>query len=61
VNRRWRFAGLTPTPMLTTMHCLTTADTRFVWDQYTGAYNTISRSQPHFAGYNGPARYGTRL
>lgn len=32
-------------PMLTTMHCLITADTRFVWDRYKGHYNTISWSQ----------------
>lgn len=33
------------TPMLTTLHCLVTPDTQFVWDRYAGAYNTISRSQ----------------
>jgi glycosyltransferase involved in cell wall biosynthesis len=33
------------TPMLTTLHCLTTPDTQFVWDRYAGAYNTISKSQ----------------
>jgi glycosyltransferase involved in cell wall biosynthesis len=33
------------TPMLTTMHCLTTPDTSFVWRRYQGAYNTISRAQ----------------
>lgn len=32
-------------PMLTTMHCLPTQDTRIVWERYTGAYNTISRAQ----------------
>ena len=32
-------------PMLTTMHCLITPDTQFVWDRYPGHYNTISRSQ----------------
>ncbi len=36
---------LTKTPMLTTMHCLTTPDTRFVWDRYEGGFNTISKSQ----------------
>lgn len=44
---------LIPTPMLTTMHCLTTPDTEFVWQRYGGYYNTISRSQrrslPEFA------------
>lgn len=41
-------------PMLTTMHCLVTEDTQFVWDRYPGHYNTISRSQyasmPEVAG-----------
>ncbi len=32
-------------PMLTTMHCLITPDTQFVWDQYPGHYNTISWAQ----------------
>jgi glycosyltransferase involved in cell wall biosynthesis len=32
-------------PVLTTMHCLPTPDTRFVWDRYEGAFNTISKSQ----------------
>lgn len=32
-------------PMLTTLHCLITADTQFVWDRYEGHYNTISHSQ----------------
>ena len=40
--------------MLTTMHCLITPDTQFVWDCYIGHYNTISRSQyavmPEVAG-----------
>jgi glycosyltransferase involved in cell wall biosynthesis len=52
------FAGLSRTPMLTTVHCLTTPDTRFVWERYTGAYNTISRAQRrHFKDYAGPGRY----
>jgi glycosyltransferase involved in cell wall biosynthesis len=38
-------AGACPTPMLTTMHCLATPDTTFVWNRYQGAYNTISRAQ----------------
>ena len=41
-------------PMLTTMHCLTTPDTRFVWDRYRGWYNAISHAQrakmPQLAG-----------
>lgn len=41
-------------PMLTTMHCLVTRDTQFVWDRYPGHFNTISRSQyasmPRVAG-----------
>lgn len=38
-------APLAGTPMLTTMHCLTTPDNDHVWNRYQGAYNTISRSQ----------------
>lgn len=51
-------------PMLTTMHCQITPDTKFIWDHYRGHYNTISWSQAYqmkemaggqFAGvvYNG--------
>jgi glycosyltransferase involved in cell wall biosynthesis len=36
---------LVDAPMLTTMHCLITPDTKFVWDRYPGWYNTISHSQ----------------
>jgi len=32
-------------PMLTTMHCLITPDTKFVWDLYPGYYANISWSQ----------------
>lgn len=32
-------------PMLSTMHCLVTSDTKFIWDRYPGYYNTISMSQ----------------
>jgi glycosyltransferase involved in cell wall biosynthesis len=46
------------TPMLTTLHCLTTPDTQFIWDRYTGSYNTISKSQrPPLSLRRGPARY----
>ena len=38
-------AGLTETPMLTTMHCLITPDTKIVWERYQGHYNTVSRAQ----------------
>jgi len=38
-------AGLTATPMLTTMHCLITPDTQIVWEHYGGYYNTVSRAQ----------------
>jgi hypothetical protein len=37
-------SAMLKTPILTTMHCLTTPDTQFVWNRYTGAYNTISRA-----------------
>jgi len=32
-------------PMLTTMHCLITSDTKIVWDNYVGYFSTISSSQ----------------
>jgi glycosyltransferase involved in cell wall biosynthesis len=38
-------AHLVRTPMLTTMHCLITPDTKFIWDHYDGWYNTISYSE----------------
>jgi glycosyltransferase involved in cell wall biosynthesis len=44
-------------PMLTTMHCLTTPDTQFVWNRYRGAYNTISRAQRRSICVEGPARF----
>lgn len=51
-------AQLVQTPMLTTMHCLTTPDTRFVWERYRGAYNSISRSQRrHLSCVTTPGRY----
>ena len=36
---------LIDTPMLTTMHCLITPDSKFIWDHYDGWYNTISHSE----------------
>jgi glycosyltransferase involved in cell wall biosynthesis len=36
---------LVDVPVLTTMHCLITPDTQFVWDRYDGWYNTISHAQ----------------
>ncbi len=33
---------LVETPMLSTMHCIITPDTRIAWDRYRGFYNTIS-------------------
>lgn len=38
-------AGLTHVPMLTTMHCLITPDTKFVWEHYAGYYSTVSHAQ----------------
>jgi glycosyltransferase involved in cell wall biosynthesis len=32
-------------PMLSTLHCLITPDTQFIWDRYAGYYNTISEAQ----------------
>lgn len=40
-------SALIATPTLTTMHCMITPDTKFVWDHYAGAYNTISSAQIH--------------
>lgn len=51
-------AGAISTPMLTTMHCLTTPDTSFVWNRYGGAYNTISMAQRRaLPTLVGPARF----
>jgi glycosyltransferase involved in cell wall biosynthesis len=36
---------LVDVPMLTTMHCLITPDSKFIWDHYDGWYNTISHSE----------------
>lgn len=36
---------LVDVPMLSTMHCHITPDTRFVWDRYRGWYNTISHAE----------------
>lgn len=38
-------AGFADAPMLTTMHCLITPDTKVVWEHYDGHYNTVSRAQ----------------
>ncbi|MBI4322596.1 MAG: glycosyltransferase family 4 protein [Chloroflexi bacterium] len=35
-------SSLFTTPMLSTMHCIITPDTKVVWDSYRGYYNTIS-------------------
>lgn len=51
-------ACLIDTPMLTTMHCLNTPDTKFVWDRYEGAFNTISAAQySHMLPVVGPSRF----
>jgi glycosyltransferase involved in cell wall biosynthesis len=36
---------LTPTPMLTTLHCQLTEDSRYIWSNYAGWYNVISHQQ----------------
>lgn len=33
---------LVDTPLLTTLHCLVTPDTRIIWENYRGFYNTLS-------------------
>jgi glycosyltransferase involved in cell wall biosynthesis len=49
---------LVRTPFLTTLHCLTTPDTQFIWDRYEGAYNAISASQKRLmTPIDGPATY----
>jgi glycosyltransferase involved in cell wall biosynthesis len=51
-------AGGVRTPLLTTMHCLMTTDTQFVWNRYVGAYNTISDAQQYaLPDITGPARF----
>jgi glycosyltransferase involved in cell wall biosynthesis len=35
-------AGLLPTPMLTTAHCVPTEDAEVIWRSFRGAYNAIS-------------------
>jgi len=46
------FAGLMDAPMLTTAHGNLTPDSRFVWERYSGFYNTISWSQAkRFVGF----------
>lgn len=48
---------LVDTPMLTTLHCLITPDTKLIWQHYTGFYNTIShaalRTVPRSIGRSG--------
>lgn len=48
------FAGFLDVPMLTTTHGNLTPDSRFVWEQYSGFYNTISWSQSkRIVGFSG--------
>jgi len=58
-ERVMALASLVDVPMLTTMHCLIEADTKFVWERYRGFFNTISQAEratipplegPRFAG-----------
>lgn len=44
-------------PVLTTMHCLPTVDTQFIWDRYSGAYNTISAAQKRPVSSDRAARF----
>lgn len=39
------FTGLLSTPVLTTMHCLVTPDTRPLWNRYPWYYNAISHAE----------------
>jgi glycosyltransferase involved in cell wall biosynthesis len=44
-------------PMLTTLHCHLTEDTRFVWENYGGWYNTISEVQASVVPHLPKARF----
>jgi len=48
---------LVDVPMLTTMHCLITPDTQFVWEHYRGWYNTISYAERATLPALGGARF----
>jgi glycosyltransferase involved in cell wall biosynthesis len=51
-------ARLIDTPVLTTAHCLITADTVHTWERYPGAWNTISKGQRKaLMPFGGPARF----
>ncbi len=50
-------SSLIDVPVLTTLHCLPTVDTQFIWDRYTGAFNTISAAQRRPVGIDRPARF----
>ncbi len=39
------FSGLVSTPVLSTMHCPVTPDTRPLWDRYRWYYNSISHAE----------------
>jgi len=58
-ERVMALASLADVPMLTTMHCLINADTKFIWERYRGFFNTVSQAEratipplegPRFAG-----------
>lgn len=54
------FADLVDVPVLTTTHGNLTADSRFIWQRYTGFYNTISSSQARYiAGFPNAHFVGT--
>jgi|FLYL01.1.fsa_nt_gi glycosyltransferase involved in cell wall biosynthesis len=44
-------------PMLTTMHCQLTPDTKFIWDHYQGWYNTISWAQKRVMPETGGGKF----
>jgi glycosyltransferase involved in cell wall biosynthesis len=51
-------SGLVPdVPMLTTMHCMITRDTQFIWDSYSGHYNSISGAQRNCLPSSRKARF----
>lgn len=49
-------AQLVATPMLSTLHCLITPDTKIVWQHYQGYFNTISEAALHTIPADVPMR-----
>ncbi len=54
-------SSATDTPMLTTLHNLSVGETKFIWDNYLGWYNTISDQQSRSIDALPGARYAGRV